>query len=386
MAAELLLTIGVLLFFAKILGEIAERLGVPSLVGEILAGIILGPILGFIMIGPFLQDFMTIGVIFMLFIAGLEIRADDIKNNTYEASFLAITGGVVSLIFGFIVGMIFFNNVLIALAIGVVIVSTSNGTLFMILMKMGEFNTRVGKSLISITIADDIVGILSLSFFTIYATQSKLAVSDAWYLFLLCLGFYLIVLTAGSKILNKLIEFFGTFRSSEVLLSMPVVVALILSYVTANLGLSVAVGAFLAGVAMANSKLTESTVKPHVETLSFGFVIPLFYAAIGTTLVLIGLNWLFVIALLIAAIMGKFVGCGLLSRFFGHDWEENKLIGLAMMPRGNENVVIIQIILMIGVVSMQTYTSVIFAMVMTLILAPIMLKIFYKPGGSRSRM
>jgi Kef-type K+ transport system membrane component KefB len=378
MVVGLLLTIGALLFFAKILGEIAERIGVPALVGEVIAGVILGPILGFIILGPFLQDLMVVEIIFLLFIAGLEIRAEDVRNNTYVASVLATGGGIVSLILGFIVGMVFFNNIIVALGIGVALMSTSNGTLFMILMKIGEFNTKVGRTIVSVTIADDVVGILSLSLFTIYVSQSRFGLADAWYLFLLSLGFYLIVLTAGSKIANKLIEIFSVFRSQEVLLSIPIVIAFILAYVTDNLGLSLAVGGFLAGVAMANSKLTESTIKPHVETISFGLLIPLFYASIGTTLVFAGLDIVFVIALLVAAILGKFIGCGLLSKFFDHDWEEMKLIGLSMIPRGNENIVIVQIIFMLGVLTVQAYTSIIFAMILTLILAPILLKIFYK--------
>jgi Kef-type K+ transport system membrane component KefB len=386
MVVGLLLTIGALLFFAKILGEISERIGVPSLVGEIIAGIVLGPILGFIVLDNFLQDLMVVEIIFLLFIAGLEIRAEDVKNNTYMASVLAVGGGMVSLILGFIVGIIFFNNILVALALGVVLMSTSNGTLFMILMKIGEFNTKIGRTIVSVTIADDVVGILALSLFTIYVSQSRFGLADAWYLFLLSLGFYLIVLTAGSKIANKLMNFFGIFRSQEVLLSMPVVIAFVLAYITDNLGLSLAVGAFLAGVAMANSKFTENTIRPHVETISFGLFIPLFYACIGTTLVFAGLDFMLVIALLVAAILGKFIGCGLLSRFFDHDWEEMKLIGLSMIPRGNENIVIVQIIFMLGVITIQAYTSVIFAMIMTLILAPILLKIFYRPDGTRSRM
>lgn len=382
MVVDLLLTIGALLFFAKILGEITERIGVPSLVGEVIAGVILGPILGFIIIGPFLQDLMVVEIIFLLFIAGLEIRADDVKNNTYVASVLAVGGGIISLMMGFVVGMVFFDNILVALGIGVALMSTSNGTLFMILMKIGEFNTKVGRTIISVTIADDIVGVLSLSLFTIYVSQSRFGLADAWYLFLLSLGFYLIVLTAGSKIANKLIEIFSVFRSQEVLLSMPIVIAFVLAYVTNNLGLSLAVGSFLAGVAMANSKLTESTIKPHVETISFGLLIPLFYASVGTTLVFVGLDIALVVALLIAAILGKFVGCGLLSKFFEHDWEEMKLIGLSMIPRGNENIVIVQIIFMLGILSIQAYTSIIFAMILTLIVAPILLRIFYRHGGA----
>ena len=130
---NILLVIGVLLLAAKIFGEIAERLGVASLVGELVGGVIVGPILGLISTQGFVQDFITIPVIFLLFMAGLEIRFSDIKQYIYPASILATFGGIVSFILGAVVGMIFFNNVIIAFAIGVVLVSTSIGTLFLFL-------------------------------------------------------------------------------------------------------------------------------------------------------------------------------------------------------------------------------------------------------------
>ncbi|MEM7819255.1 MAG: cation:proton antiporter [Candidatus Aenigmatarchaeota archaeon] len=378
MDVNVLLTLGILLLFAKVFGEIAERLSVASLVGEVIAGIVLGPILGWVVLNEFLSEFMILGIIFLLLMAGLEVKADDIKKNTYVASILAISGGLLSFFLGFFVGMIFFNDILTSIAIGIVLISTNNGTLFMILMKIGEFNSKIGRTIVSITIADDVVGILILSFFTMYVTQNKFSFNDAWYLFLLSIGFYLIMLTAGSKIANKLLDIFGFFRNEYILFSIPIVITFILAYVTENLGISLAVGAFLAGVAMANSKFTESIIRPKIEIISYGFLIPLFFASIGTMLVFKDLNIILIIAIVLAAILGKFIGCGMLSRFFGYTWDEIKLIGLSMMPRGNENIVFVQIILMLGVITMQVYTSIVFSMVLTVILAPILLKIFYK--------
>src|SRR3989338_46795 len=110
MVEQILLAMGLMLLAAKLLGELVERAGVASLVGEIAAGVILGPILGWIVIGDFLQGFLTFGVIFLLFIAGLEVKFEDIKKYTYKASFLAAAGGAVLFLFCVLVWVVFFDN------------------------------------------------------------------------------------------------------------------------------------------------------------------------------------------------------------------------------------------------------------------------------------
>jgi Kef-type K+ transport system membrane component KefB len=380
MVTHILLAMGLMLLFAKIFGEIVERYGIASLVGELIAGILLGPVLGWVVLGEFLIEFMTFGVIFMLLIAGLEVKFEEIKKHIYMASALAFFGGLVSFFLGFVVGMIFFNNIIVAIAIGVVLVSTSNGALFLILMRINEFDTKVGRAIIAVTIADDIVGILALSFFTMFMTSASIVFGDLAKLFLISIGFYLFMLTFGVKLFNKLLNIAGFLHDENILFTMPIIITFVLAYMTQNLNLSLAVGAFLAGVAMANNKFTDSVIRPKIDVLGYGLLLPLFYASIGTLLVFSGLDILLIIAILVAAVLGKFIGCGLMSRFFNYKWEEIKLIGLSMIPRGNENIVVIQIIFLLGALTLQAYTSVIFAVVLTVIFAPMLLRLFYKRG------
>ena len=377
MVAEILLAMGVMLLVAKILGELVERVGVASLVGEIAAGVVLGPILGWIVIGDFLQGFLTFGVIFLLFIAGLEVRFEDIKKYTYKAGFLAAAGGLISFLFGFLVGMFFFNNMLIAIAIGTVMISTSNGALFLLLMRSGEFDSQTGKLIIAITIADDIVGILSLSFFNMYVHQS-IAISQMFTVFLVSIGFYVFILEFGSKKIGNFLDRINIFRDENILFTVPIAIAFLLAYVTNNLGLSVATGAFLAGMAMANSQFTEPIITQKVNIMAKGFLVPLFYASIGTLLIFANLNVLLVVAIIAAALLGKLIGCGLFSWFVGASRDEMKLIGVSMMPRGDENIVILQIVLLLGVITTAVYTSLVFAIVATTIIAPILIKLIYR--------
>lgn len=381
MVTQILLAMAVMLISAKVLGEVAERMGVASLVGELIAGIVVGPILGWIVIGDFLTSFLTFGVIFLLFKAGMEVKIEDVKKYTYKASFLAATGGILSFLFGYIVGIVFFNDPLVAFAIGTAIISTSNGALFLLLMRTGEFDSRTGRFIIAITIADDIVGILALSFFNMYVSQ-KVALSNMFFIFLVSIGFYISVLTVGSNAINKFLNKINIFRDEHILFTIPISIAFILAYVTNNIGLSVATGAFLAGMAMANSKFAAPIISQKIEIMSRGFLLPLFYASIGTLLIFTGINVPLILAIVITAMLGKFIGCGVFSWFFRYNWDDIKLIGISMMPRADENIVFLQIIVVLGVVTTQIYTSIVFAVVITTVLAPIIMKLAYRRGSS----
>ncbi len=377
MVTQILLAMGVMLLVAKVFGEIAERAGVASLVGEVAAGVFLGPVLGWVIIGDFLTGFLTFGVIILLFIAGMEVKIDDVKRHTYKAAFLAAAGGLLSFLLGYIVGMTFFGDVLVAMAIGTATISTSNGALFLLLMRTGEFNSKTGRLIVAITIADDIVGILALSFFNMYVSQS-IALSNMFFIFLVSIGFYIFVLTFGANAINRFLDRMNIFRDEHILFTVPVSITFILAYVTHNIGLSVATGAFLAGMAMANSKFAGPIISEKVNIMSRGFLLPLFYASIGTLLVFTGLNMPLIVSIVAVAMLGKFVGCGMLSWLFGARWDEMKLIGISMMPRGDENIVILQIIVVLGVVTAQIYTSIVFAIVSTTVLTPIVMKIVYR--------
>ena len=375
---NILFSVAVLLLFAKIFGEIAEKLGVASLVGELIGGIIVGPILGLVFVAGFLENFLTISIVFLLFLAGLEVKFEDIRKYTYSASMLALVGGLASFFLGFAVGMIFFNNLITAFAIGVVLISTSNGTLFLLLSKTGEFDSKIGRMIIATTIADDIVGIIFLSFFAVFIKSQTFAVDSAFQMFLVSIGLYFVMFTAGSKFMNRFLNLVSRFVDENILFTVPIAFSLFMAYVTENLGLSIAAGSFLTGMAIANSQYSDSVIGPKVTVASNGLLIPLFYATIGASLVFVNLDLILIIAIIVAAILGKVIGIGFMSRFFGIKGDHAKLFGIIMIPRGNENIAIVQIILLLGVISLQVYTSILFAMVATVLLTPVLLKLFYK--------
>jgi Kef-type K+ transport system membrane component KefB len=374
---QILLSLALMLLFAKLLGMAFERFGIASMVGQILAGIVLGPVLGWVLLGDFMEGFMTFGILFLIFIAGTQAKFDDIRKNSYRATLLATAGGLVSFFLGFIVGMAFFNNTIIAMAIGTAIVSTSNGALFLILMRSGRFDTKVGKLLVATTIADDIVGILVFSLFNMQI-KAAISFSNLFFILLVSLGFYLFVLSVGSKVVGRILDRITTFTNEEILFTLPVAIMFLLAFVTDNLELSMIAGAFLAGMSVANSRLAQTVIVPKVSIISEGLLLPVFFAAIGTMVVFTNINVILILAIVAAAVVGKFIGCGMTSGLLGFSWDDMKTIGLGMIPRGDENMAFLRMIMILGVIGQDVYSSIAFAIVITTVLAPIMMKVLVK--------
>ena len=374
---EVLLALGMLIIAAKMGGMLTERIGLTSLIGQIAAGAILGPVLGLVVIGDFINTFIMIGIIVVLFLAGLEVKFDEIKGSAYKASFLAVAAGLFSFIAGVIVGLYFFGDLIVGVAIGTIFVSSSNITLFSVLQKTGHFSSYTGKFIVAITIADDVVGIMFLSLFNFMAKNTAIDIFSLLEIFLLTIGLYLFVLSFGSKVFSRIVRQMSIFKDELALFTVPIAVAFFVSYVTENIGLSIATGAFLSGMAIANSNL-KGVIETKTKIVSEGFLEPLFYSSIGTLMVFSGLDYGIIAVIFVTSAAAKVFGAGVLSKPLGFNNKEATLIGVSMIPRGNENIMIAQIIFTLGIISVSLYSSIIFAIIITVIVSPILMKILCK--------
>ncbi len=376
MIENILLVLAVLLFSAKIFGEIAERLNFSSLVGQIFAGIIVGPVFGLAVRGnSTLSDLITLFVIFVLFLAGLGVRFEDIKEHIYFAATLASLGGLLSFFLGFLVGYLFFHSTIVGFAIGTAILSSSDIIMFSFLEKMKMMHTKLGKVIIATTIADDVVGIIFLSILLGYIKSQTFQTSAIFTLFLVSIGFYFVMFTVGTRIVHIIMSILTRFRDETIFFAIPAGIALMVGYMTENIGIGMAVGAFITGMAVANSHLSENIVVPHVRMVSKSLFEPILYSFVGASLILSNLNVLLIIAIFAAASLGKIVGIGFLSRFFGIDRKSSSIFGMLMVPRGNDNIALVEIIFITGAITLEVYSSVIFAMILTIIATPLLIRL-----------
>lgn len=381
MDITLLLSMGLLLLLAKVFGEIAEEIGFSSLIGEVLAGIVLVAIFG-ITLGAFTEDFLMLAVVILLFMAGLNVKYEEIRPNIYHASIITAAGVLLTFALCMAFGLLLFNSILIGIAMGAILVSTSDAVVFSILMKMGNMKSGIGKMIISTTIVDDVAGILFLSLMTMSVVSSKIAFSQIWTLLMISIGFYVVLLIVGSKIINVFMKIFSSFRDEYIWLALPLVIAILISVVAENIGLGMATGAFIAGMMMANNKNTETNILPRIKVISNGFIVPLFFAVIGTMIIIADISWFLVGIILLISIFGKTIGCAFGSFFARFSGNDSNLIGLSMIPRGDYNIIVAQIALTLGIITKVLFSSTITAIILTMIITPVLIRFLVKKSYS----
>ncbi len=373
---SLLLAIAVLLLLAKTFGEIAERLKMSSLVGEVFGGILAGPVLHLVKPDLLLEQIAGIGVILFFFIVGLSTKFDDIKKDVYAGSILAILGSAFSGLAGFLVGYIFTNDFNIGLILGIAFLSTSSAIAIRALVDRGEFHSKSGKMLVMINMADDVIGIVALSLLTMYIAQN-IQIWQTALLFFGILGFFFFILTFGSRFINGFLSLFQKMHDEQILLSVPIAIMLIFVYFSENIILAGVTGAFLVGMVMSKSQVTEPVIIPKIKTMGYGFFIPLFfaYSAIVFDIVSLYQSFWLIIALVISGILAKILGSGFFSRFYNFKKRDQWLIGVGMVPRGEYGIIIGQIALGAVIITAQVYTALIAAIIITIVLTPILMRL-----------
>ncbi len=382
MPTNIFLALALLLLSAKVFGEIFERLKISSLVGEVFGGVVVGPLLGFVQPDEFLRQIASFGILFMLFLIGLSTKFDEVKAEIYAGSVLAFAGAMLSVVAGIIVGIWVFNSLAIGAVIGVAMLSTSTAITLRSLIDLGEHHSRAFKMSLSIDMADEVLAILSLSLLATYLTLGSVRIAEIFTLFLVVLGFFLLILTAGAKIVGRALLIFQRMRDEQILVSMPIVIVFIIAFVSENVGVAAVTGAFLAGLAMNQSPLTAPVIIPKMKTIAHGLFIPLFFAYSALALDLKAVITFLPLILLLLAVgaAAKFFGAGILSRYFGFQPYEQKLIGIGMIPRGEYSIIISQLALVAGAITNQIYTVIIAFVILSIIITPILLRMASKKG------
>ncbi len=377
---QIFIDLALLLLSAKVFGEIADRFGFSSLVGEVFGGIIVGPVLGLVHPSMLLSQIAGFGILFMLFLIGLHTNFDEVKKDVYAGSVLAIAGIALSVLGGFLVGYLLFNSALIGIFLGIALLSTSTAMTLRSLIDAGESQSRAYKMSLAIDLADEVLAILALSLLTTYFTIGNVRPWDVMTLFFAVLGFILFIITAGAKIVGRSLGIFQRMRDEQMLIAIPLAIVFVIAFVSEHVGIAGVTGAFLAGMAMSKSQLTQPIIVPKMKVIAYGFFVPVFFAY--SALVLdIGALVTYMPAILLLLLIGvaaKIFGCGIMSRFYGFNSHEQKLIGIGMIPRGEYSIIIAQFALMAGIIKNDLYTIVIAFVVLSILITPVLLRLAKK--------
>ncbi|MBI4163197.1 MAG: cation:proton antiporter [Candidatus Aenigmarchaeota archaeon] len=375
MAAEialgvLLLELGVILLFAKIFGIIARKLKTSALVGEIIAGILAGPVLGIVHPSVSLEFFSLLGIMLLVFLIGLETNFKEVKESIYIGSSLAVTGSVLTFFGGLLVGTLLFNSIQTGIVIGVIMISTSTAIPMRIMMEKNQHRTRTGHAFITMALADDVIAIMALSLLVGLSSGTFLAFSNIGTLFFTVLGFILLVLTFGSKVIGQFIKALHLAKDEQTFFSITLAIIMAITFLSEKVGLAAITGAFLAGIAMSSISHRDELIAPKISTLGYSLFVPIFFAYsalfLDPSALLSSLGVILII--LAVGIATKAVGSGFFARFFGFSSKSQRIIAIGMIPRGEYGIVISQVALAAGMLTKDVYTIMIAFIVLTVIL------------------
>ena len=375
---QILLALFIALLAAKLAAELFERIRQPAVVGEIIAGIVIGPtVLNLVQPTEVLAALAEIGVIFLLFTVGLETRPSDIFKVGRTATIVAVLGVVVPFVAGW--GLLSLwpgHSWIEATFLGAAMVATSVGITARVLSGMGLITAQASRVILAAAVIDDVIGLLVL------AVVSSLATGRVNYLSIgliagLAIAFTLLLVVFGTRVVNRVKRPIGNLKIDHSLLMFALVMCFGLAAVANLIGIAGIVGAFLAGVAL--SEATDGT-KLHQQSQALTeFTTPFFLVAIGMKLNLAVFRSADVVMLsivvIVLAIVTKFIGCGLGAARMGR--RRAIQVGVGMVPRGEVGIVVAQIGLALAAVSDAIYGVVLAMAVITTLAAPPLIKLAF---------
>lgn len=388
-----LFDIALILLSTKLLGLLTKKIHMPQVVGALLAGLILGPAVLNILHGTnFINQMAELGVIVLMFTAGLETDINELKKTGKASFIIALFGVIVPLVGGFALAH-FFNEgdptletsaLLQNIFIGVILTATSVSITVETLKELGKLSTKAGNAILGAALIDDILGIVALTIITSLA-GSEVSIGIV---LLKIVAFFAIALIVGflfykgfnlwTKKANKDLRRFVIIAFAF---------CLVLSYVAEHyFGVADITGAFIAGLIISNTQRTKY-IASRFDTLSYILLSPIFFASIGIKVELSSMTTeiiIFTVLLLVIAVITKIVGCGLGAKICGFTTKESVQIGTGMISRGEVALIVASKGQAVGLMGSAFFGPIAIMVVITTIITPILLKIVFKKGKTAS--
>ncbi len=370
---------------AKIGGYVSLKLGQPSVLGELAVGIILGPsILNIFHWAPFtdkhlgdaIAHFAELGVLLLMFIAGLDLHLSDLAKSGKVSAFAGTLGVILPLGMGYGLARAFSFDHQTALFTGLILAATSVSISAQTLMEMKVLRSRVGIGLLGAAVFDDILVVLGLSIFVALAVGSGGLWSVGW-IALRMLLYIGIAAAVGMTLLPKLSQKVDRLPISQGLMAFILIIALFYAWAAEVLGGMAAItGAFLAGLMFARSPLKER-IETGVSTLAYSLFVPVFFVNVGLAAnarVLTGESLWLLLAMIVVAVISKILGSGLGARLAGFTNLESLQLGAGMTSRGEVGLIVASVGIAEGLISPDIFAVIVGVVIVTTLLTPAMLR------------
>lgn len=364
---------------AKVLEELFVRLKQPSLLGDLLAGILLGPtVFGVIRVTDNIESIAWLGIVLLIFLAGLESSIEDLKKYGRSAGVVAVGGVVATFSLALLVSFYLGHSIETSLFIAVILAPTSVSVTVATLMEINAIRTPVGETIVGAAVADDVYAMVLFSI-----VYSMLVEEEGGPIYRVVTGLALLLIIAFiiSRFSKSIIDYIMKSRLDDAQFTYPIITGLIVATITAFYGLSPIIGAYFAGLSLSLVLPSISRVR-HYYSLLVDLISPFFFVYAGILLnpwsivEKIEISRAVVTALLIviAGIVGKVVGCGITAKLLGFSTKSSLAIGVGMMPRAGVDMVIAVTGLSLGVLTMDLYFSTLLLIYVTSITTPFLLK------------
>lgn len=383
--------IAIILVAAKLCGILARKVKAPQVVGEIVAGLLIGPcLLGWVAQSDFISQMAEIGVIILMFSAGLETDIKDLLKTGPVAFAIACMGVLVPLVGGTLLYMVFYGFSPIgsdefykALFTGTILTATSVSITVQALREMGHLKGKIGTTIVSAAVIDDVIGIIVLTFViglkTPDSSVGKVVINTIM---------FFAVSGIGGVIAYKLFKLFDAkYPHTRRIPIIGLALCLFMAYAAETFfGIADITGAYVAGIILCSIRDSDY-IAEKMDINSYMIFGPLFFASIGLKTNIESFNMsilVFSIAFVILGMITKIIGCGLAAKLCGNSWLDSAKVGVGMMARGEVALIVSQKGLAVGMLSPVYFTAVILLIIVSSILSPILLKYLYSRQNVQS--
>ena len=372
---ELIFELAIILLASKLAGDISVKLGQPSVLGKLLIGILLGPaVLGLVSETKTLEEISQIGVILLMFIAGLETDVNEFKRSGKASALVGVSGIVVPLFVGYIAGILMNMTNIEAMFLGLLLSATSVSISVQALKELNKMQSKEGITILGAAVIDDVLVIIALAFLMSMAGGD---VNLSMVIIKKVLFFGGAILVAW-KIVPWVLKKFAPLKVTESLISAALIICFLYAYVAEITGVAAIIGAYIAGVAISVTNYKHEIFE-KVETIGYSIFVPVFFTSIGVKASFDGITQHIglIIGLSVLAILTKLVGSAVGARMAKFPWRSSLGIGAAMVSRGEVALIIATIGLETKLINQELFAILVIVVLITTIVTPPMMKYFF---------
>ncbi len=378
---DFLLQLALVLLAGNIGGLVSKKIGQPLVLGQIIAGVLLGTY--FIEKTEVIYYFSQIGVIILMFIAGLETDVAELNRSKGSSSLIALGGVAVPFFMVSGAFYLFSGNLNLSIFMGVVSTATSVSISVQTLRELKKLKSRQGMGILGAAIIDDIVGIILLSVaISMLVPESSTGIASVIAKLAI---FFAIVFVVGIAVRDyskgeiSIARLMGIFNIDRMLISYALIFVLAMAFLSEKMGVAAVTGAYFAGIILSMVK-GRHTISHNINKIGTVVFTPIFFVSIGMGINLnsLSLGGLAEISFIVLAILGKVVGCGLGAKVSGFKWKQSLQVGVGMIPRAEVAIIIASLGVGLGVIGNEQLTAVVLMVLVTTIITPSLLKAAFR--------